>query len=49
MPAGSRKLRADLRAAERADRDILGTLEPEQLDSLRQAMLHAYRNWQPKP
>jgi len=48
-PAGLRKLRAGLRAAEQADRDILGTLEPKQLDSLRQTMLRAYRNCQPKP
>jgi DNA-binding MarR family transcriptional regulator len=48
-PAGLRKLHAGLRAAEQADRDILGTLEPKQLDSLRQTMLRAYRNWQPKP
>jgi len=47
--AGLRKLRAGLRAAEQADRDILGTLEPKQLDALRQAMLRAYRNCQPKP
>lgn len=48
-PAGLRKLRAGLRAAEQADRDVLGTLEPEQLDSLRQAMLRAYRSWQERP
>ena len=48
-PAGLRKLRAGLRAAEQADRDVLGTIEPKQLDSLRQAMLHAYHSWQPKP
>jgi DNA-binding MarR family transcriptional regulator len=46
-PAGSRKLRAGLRAAEKADRDILGTLEPRELDSLRETMLRAYRSSQP--
>lgn len=48
-PAGSRKLRAGLRAAEQADDDVLGTLEPQQLGSLRETILHAYRSSQPKP
>ena len=48
-PAGLRKLRAGLRAAEQADRDVLGTLEPKQLGSLRQTMLRAYRSWQERP
>jgi MarR family transcriptional regulator, transcriptional regulator for hemolysin len=48
-PAGLRKLRAGLRAAERADHDVLGTLEPHELDSLRATVLRAYRSWQSKP
>lgn len=48
-PAGQRKLRAGLRAADRADHDILGILEPHELDSLRETMLRAYRGSQPKP
>ena len=46
-PAGSRKLQAGLRAAKKADRDVLGTLEPRELDSLRETMLRAYRRSQP--
>ena len=46
-PAGSRKLRAGLRAAEQADDDVLGTLEPRELDLLRETMLRAYRSAQP--
>src|SRR4051794_38980478 len=46
-PAGSRKLRAGLRAAEQADADVLGTLEPREMDYLRKAMLRAYRSAQP--
>jgi DNA-binding MarR family transcriptional regulator len=48
-PAGLRKLHAGLRAAEQADHDVLGTLEPQQLDTLRETILHAYRSSQPKP
>jgi DNA-binding MarR family transcriptional regulator len=48
-PAGLRKLRTGLRAAEQADHDVLGTLKPQQLDSLREAILHVYRGAQPKP
>jgi DNA-binding MarR family transcriptional regulator len=48
-PAGLRKLRAGLRAAEQADHDVLGTLEPQERDSLRETMLRAYRSSQPKP
>ena len=40
--AGSRKLHAGLRAAERAERDVLGTLTPERLNALRDLMLDAY-------
>ena len=46
-PAGLRKLRAGLRAAEQADDDVLGTLEPREVDCLRKAMLRAYRSAQP--
>src|SRR3954454_21985290 len=46
-PAGSRKLRAGLRAAEQADDDVLGTLEPREMNNLRKAMLRAYRSAQP--
>ena len=46
-PAGLRKLRAGLRAAEQADDDVLGTLEPRELDLLRETMLRAYRSAQP--
>src|SRR3954463_11216289 len=46
-PAGSRKLRAGLRAAEQADDDVLGTLEPREVECLRKAMLRAYRSAQP--
>lgn len=42
-PAGSRKLRAGLRAAEQAEHDVLATLKPTQLESLRRTMLHIYR------
>lgn len=42
--AGSRKLRAGLRAAEQADHDVLGTVERERLDALRDTMLDLYRN-----
>jgi DNA-binding MarR family transcriptional regulator len=48
-PAGRRKLRSGLRAAEQADQDVLGTLEPHERDSLRETMLRAYRSSQPKP
>jgi DNA-binding MarR family transcriptional regulator len=48
-PAGSRKLRAGIRAATQADDDVLGTLEPEQLASLRETMLRAWRSAPPKP
>jgi DNA-binding MarR family transcriptional regulator len=48
-PAGLRKLRAGLRAAEQADHDVLGTLEPRELDSLRETMLRAFGSSQPKP
>lgn len=47
--AGSRKLRAGLRAAEQADQDVLGTLEPRELVSLRETLLRAYPRSQPKP
>lgn len=43
-PAGARKLGAGLRAAERADHDVLGTLDPHQLRTVREAMLDAYHN-----
>jgi hypothetical protein len=39
---GLRKLQAGIRAAEQADRDVLGTLEAGELDSLRQMMLRAF-------
>lgn len=41
-PAGRRKLRAGLRAADQADDDILGALEPEQLAALRDAVRRVY-------
>jgi DNA-binding MarR family transcriptional regulator len=47
--AGLRKLRAGRRAAEQADRDVLGTLTRQQLVSLRKAMLRAYHQSRPKP
>ena len=45
-PAGRRKLRAGLRAAEQADTDVLGALERHELASLRNAVLRAYRGAQ---
>jgi MarR family transcriptional regulator for hemolysin len=48
-PAGLRKLRAGLRAAEQADEDVLGTLEPRELASLRKTLLRAYRRPPPEP
>jgi DNA-binding MarR family transcriptional regulator len=48
-PAGLRKLRAGLRAAEQADEDVLGTLEPRELTSLREPLLRAYRRSSPEP
>jgi DNA-binding MarR family transcriptional regulator len=42
--AGSRKLRAGLRAAGQADHDVLGTVEPHRLDALRDTMLDLYRS-----
>lgn len=47
-PPGRRKLRAAVRAAERADEDVLGMLDPRELDTLRETMLRAYRDSQPK-
>src|SRR3954454_13764496 len=47
--AGARKLRAGLRAAEQADKDVLGMLEPQELDSLREPILRAYRSSQTEP
>jgi DNA-binding MarR family transcriptional regulator len=47
--AGSRKLRAGLRAAEQADNDVLGTLAQQELDSLRETILRAYRSSQTEP
>jgi hypothetical protein len=47
-PAGWRKLRAGLRAAEQADGDVLGALAPRELDSLRKTMLRAYRSSEPE-
>jgi DNA-binding MarR family transcriptional regulator len=47
-PAGLRKLRAGLRAADQADRDVLGALAPHELDSLRETMLRAYRSPEPE-
>lgn len=44
--AGSRKLSAGLRAAEHAEHDVLGTLEPQRLNALRETMLDAYRGSQ---
>ena len=48
-PAGSRKLRAGIRAADQADHDVLGTLEPQQLDTLRETMLRVYGDSLSKP
>jgi MarR family transcriptional regulator, lower aerobic nicotinate degradation pathway regulator len=48
-PAGRRKLRAGLRAAEQADKDVLGALERQELDSLRETVLRAYRSAQSGP
>lgn len=48
-PAGERKLRAGLRAAAQADQDVLGTLKPGELDSLRGFVLRAYRAVRPEP
>jgi DNA-binding MarR family transcriptional regulator len=47
--AGSRKLRAGLRAAERAEQDVLGTLAPKRLNVLRDLMLDAYAPSRPTP
>src|SRR3954447_2048910 len=47
-PAGLRKLRAGLRAADQADREVLGALAPHELDSLRETMLRAYRSSEPE-
>lgn len=48
-PAGRRKLRAALRAAEQADKDVLGALEPQEIDSLRETVLRVYCSAQPGP
>ena len=48
-PAGRRRLRAGLRAAEQADEDILGALEPQELDALREIVRRAYRSTQSRP
>ena len=48
-PAGKQKLRAGVRAADQADRDVLGTLEPHELASLRETLFRAYSSSQPKP
>jgi DNA-binding MarR family transcriptional regulator len=39
---GSRRLRAGLRTAERAEQDVLGSLDAAQLDALRAMMLTVY-------
>lgn len=48
-PAGARKLRAGLRAAAQADRDVLGVLKPGELDSLREIVLRAYDSARSEP
>jgi DNA-binding MarR family transcriptional regulator len=40
---GTRRLHAGLRAAEQAERDVLGTLDAPQLERLRETMLHVYQ------
>ena len=48
-PAGRRKLQAGMRAAEQVDKDVLGALEGQELDSLRDTVLRAYRSTQSGP